>query len=97
MPNEYYVYMMTNYHNTVIYTGVTNDLLRRVYEHKNGKGGVFTSKYKITKLVYYEAGADVNAAILREKQIKARSRQKKIDLINGMNPDWDDLYDELVA
>ena len=93
MPKEYFVYLMSNFHNTVIYTGVTNDLLRRVHEHKNGKGGIFTRRYKITKLVYYESGFDINAAIAREKQIKAGSRQKKIDLINSINPNWDDLYD----
>jgi putative endonuclease len=78
---------MTNQHNTVLYTGVTNDLQRRVLEHKTGKGGVFTKKYNITKLVCYESGDNVNMAIVREKQIKAGSRQKKIDLINGMNPE----------
>jgi len=86
---------MTNKNNTVLYTGVTNDLLRRIAEHKAGKGGLFTSKYKIIKLVYYECGDDVNAAIDREKQIKGGSRQNKIDLINSMNPAWKDLYDAL--
>ena len=73
--------------------GVTNDLQRRVLEHKQGKGS-FTKKYNVTKLVYFEYGEDVNAAILREKQIKAGSRQKKIDLINSMNVEWKDLFDE---
>ncbi len=91
---EYCVYIMTNFHNTVLYTGVTNNLQRRVLEHKSGKGGVFTSRYHLTKLVYFETGSDINAAIFREKQIKAGSRQKKIDLINSMNPEWNDLYDE---
>jgi len=86
---------MTNKSNTVLYTGVTNDLYRRVVEHKAGKGGKFTSKYKITKLVYYECGEDVYAAIEREKHIKGGSRQKKIDLINEMNPMWKDLFEEL--
>jgi len=93
--NDYCVYIMTNKNNTVLYTGVTNDLLRRVAEHKAGKGGSFTSKYKIIKLVYFECGDDVNAAIDREKQIKGGSRQSKIDMINRMNPEWKDLYDEL--
>ena len=94
--SEYYcVYIMTNKNNTVVYTGVTNDLRRRVLEHKNGKGGKFTSRYRITKLVYYECGDDINAAIDREKQIKGGSRQKKNDLINGMNPGWRDLFDDL--
>ncbi len=76
---QYCVYIITNFHNTVLYTGVTNDLQRRVLEHKSGKGGAFTSKYRATKLVYFECGEDVRAAILREKQIKAGSRQKKVD------------------
>jgi putative endonuclease len=93
-PKQYCVYIMTNKHNTVLYTGVTNDLQRRVLEHKSGRGSKFTSKYKIIKLVYFEMGDNVDAAIAREKQIKAGSRQKKIDLINSMNPEWKDLYDE---
>ncbi len=95
MNKQYYVYIMTNKYNTVLYTGVTNDLRRRVYEHKSGLGEGFTSRYNITKLVYYEAPDDVNSAIAREKQIKGGSRQKKIDLINGMNSEWTDLYEEL--
>jgi putative endonuclease len=95
MSKQYYVYIMTNKYNTVLYTGVTNDLKRRVYEHKSKLGGGFTSKYNITKLVYYEVFDDVNSAIAREKQIKGGSRQKKIDLINGMNSEWKDLYEEL--
>ena len=86
--------MMANDHNTVLYTGVTNDLQRRVLEHKEGKGGGFTKKYNASKLVYFEYGDDVNAAILGEKQIKAGSRQNKIDLINSMNAEWKDLFDE---
>ncbi|MCL4299449.1 MAG: GIY-YIG nuclease family protein [Anaerolineae bacterium] len=92
---QYYVYIMTNKYHTVLYTGVTNDLKRRAYEHKTGSGGGFTSRYNVTKLVYYEVGQDVNSAIAREKQIKAGSRQKKIDLINGMNGEWKDLYETL--
>jgi putative endonuclease len=86
---------MTNKNNSVIYTGVTNDLYRRVKEHQSGKGGYFTSKYKVTKLVYFEQGNDIQMAILREKQIKAGSRQKKIELINNLNPEWKDLLEEL--
>ncbi|NOH03087.1 MAG: GIY-YIG nuclease family protein [Chloroflexi bacterium] len=85
---------MTNAHNTVLYTGVTNDLQRRVLEHKSGKGSKFVSKYNVTKLVYFECGDDVNAAIFREKQIKAGSRGKKIELVNSMNPEWKDLFEE---
>ena len=86
--------MMANDHNTVLYTGVTNDLQRRVLEHKEGKGGGFTKKYNLTKLVYFEYGDDISSAIAREKQIKAGPRQKKIDLINSMNAEWKDLFDE---
>jgi len=91
---QYCVYIMTNTHNTVLYTGVTNNLQRRVVEHKSGKGSKFTSKYNVNKLVYFEWGNDVNFAILREKQIKAGSRKKKIDLVNSMNPEWKDLFEE---
>jgi putative endonuclease len=69
--------------------------MRRVSEHKSGKGSVFSSKYKTSQLVYYESYGDINLAISREKQIKAGSRQKKIDLINNLNPEWKDLYNEL--
>lgn len=92
---EYCVYIMTNAHHTVLYTGVTNNLARRVYEHKNGLGGVFTKKYNVHKLVYYEVGDNIHFAIAREKQIKAGSRQKKINLINDLNPEWKDLYEEI--
>jgi putative endonuclease len=88
---EYCVYIMTNAHNTVLYTGVTGNLKRRAYEHKHGLGGVFTKKYNVNKLVYYEVGGDVRAAIAREKQIKGGSRQRKIDLVNSLNPEWRDL------
>ncbi len=93
--HHYYIYIMTNFHNTVLYTGVTNNLQRRVLEHREGKVVSFTTRYKVNKLIYFEEGSDINAAILREKQIKAGSRQKKEKLINSMNPDWKDLYDEL--
>jgi len=87
---------MTNIHHTVLYTGVTDNLQRRVLEHRSGSGG-FTSKYHVTKLVYYEVGANIDAAILREKQIKAGSRQKKIGLINQLNPKWIDLFEALFS
>jgi len=92
---DYCVYIMTNKNNTVLYTGVTNNLHRRVAEHKAGKGSKFTSRYKITKLVYYECGNDINAAINREKQIKGGSRQNKEALINKFNPKWVDLFFDL--
>ena len=95
MHKKYYVYVLTNSYNTVLYTGFTNDLLRRVSEHKAGSGGTFTKKYKVHKLVFYECTEDVNAAIAREKQIKAGSRQKKLDLIDKFNSEWVDLYDGL--
>lgn len=92
---EYCVYIMTNAHNTVIYTGVTNHLARRVYEHRNGLGGIFTKKYNVVKLVYYEVTDNVYAALAREKQIKGGSRKKKIDLIESMNAELKDLYEEI--
>ena len=95
MKHFFYVYIMTNFVNEVLYTGVTNDLKRRVTEHKERKGKSLTSRYNTTKLVYFEAFEDAYSAIAREKQIKGGSRQKKIDLINKMNPEWKDLFDEL--
>ena len=86
---------MTNKRNTVLYTGITSDLKRRVYEHKEKLVDGFTKRYNITKLVYYEVFADPENAILREKQIKAGSRQNKIDLINSINREWLDLYEKI--
>ena len=91
----YCIYIMTNFHNTTLYTGVTNNIWRRVVQHKSGKGGYFRRKYKLTKLVYLEVTNDVSAAILREKQIKAGSRKKKIDLIESINPEWRDLFQDI--
>lgn len=91
----YFVYMMTNKRNTVIYTGVTSDLRKRVFQHQNQQGGRFTSKYRTKKLVYYEFGHSPHGAIQREKQIKAGSRAKKIELIESMNPGWEDLSDSI--
>ena len=96
MIRQYYVYIMTNKYNTVLYTGVTNDLMRRVMEHKVGTGSKFTHKYNINKLVYFECWDDINEAIRREKQIKAGSRKKKEELIASMNPEWKDLFEELL-
>jgi len=92
---QYCVYIMTNRHNTVLYTGVTNDLKKRAWQHREKLVEGFTKRYNVTKLIYYEVSSDVQAAIAREKQIKAGSRQKKIDLVNSMNREWRDLYDEL--
>ena len=91
---HYFIYIITNKYHTVFYTGVTNDLQRRITEHKAGKGGAFSSKYHLKILVYFEAGNDINGALAREKQIKGGSRQKKIELIYSMNPNWDDLYEK---
>lgn len=91
MKPKYYVYIMTNSHNTVLYTGVTSNLIRRVEQHRSGMGSIFTSKYRIWKLVYYEVTEDIRSAIFREKQIKAGSRARKIALINQLNPEWRDL------
>jgi putative endonuclease len=93
MSKEYYVYIMTNKTRT-LYTGVTGDLARRVYEHKNKLIQGFTSKYNIQYLVYYETTASINSAIEREKQIKGWLRAKKVALINSMNPEWKDLSEE---
>ncbi len=90
-----YIYFMTNKRNTVLYTGVTSDLKKRVYEHKEKLIRGFTKKYNIDKLVYYEVFDDIENAILREKQIKAGSREKKMSLIKSMNPEFKDLYEEI--
>ena len=87
---EYYVYIMAGQSRT-IYTGMTNDLQRRVSEHKTGHGSTFTSKYRINQLVYYEATNSIHVAIAREKEIKAWRREKKVALIEAMNPIWRDL------
>jgi putative endonuclease len=92
---HYYVYILTNTHNTVLYIGVTNDLKKRVWQHREKLVEGFTKRYNVTKLVYYEMFDDVRAAIAREKQLKGGSRQKKIDLVNSMNNEWRDLYDSL--
>ena len=95
MVKQYYVYIMTNKMNTVIYTGVTKDLLRRVFEHKEKLVKGFTERYNITKLVYYEIFENAENAIQREKQIKDGSRLRKIELVNSMNKEWRDLYEEM--
>ena len=92
---QYYVYITTNKNNRVLYTGVTNDLKRRIYEHKEKLVAGFTKRYNVDKLVYFEFCDEIENAIVREKQIKGGSRQKKVDLINSMNNEWRDLYEEL--
>ena len=96
MDKQGFVYILANNHNTVLYVGVTSDLIRRVYEHKNKIIQGFTAKYNIDKLVYYEACNDIVVAIEREKQIKKRSRKYKDWLINKFNPNWADLYENLL-
>ena len=94
---QYYVYILCNSNKNVIYTGVTNDLIRRVYEHKNHLDkGSFTSRYNIENLVYFEVTSDVESAILREKQIKGYNRERKNKLIESKNPDWIDLYSSIL-
>ena len=86
---------MTNKYHNVLYTGVTNNLDRRVLEHREGKLPGFTARYLVTKLVYYEEIPDINAAIEREKRLKAGPRKKKIELIESLNPEWVDLAEDL--
>ena len=95
MNKNYYVYIVTNKSSNVLYTGVTSDLKGRIYQHKTGAISGFTKRYNVKKLVYFETSDDVEGAIIREKQIKKRSRQYKIDLIEKYNPGWIDLYDRL--
>lgn len=91
MEKTYYVYLLTNWNNQVMYVGVTNNLERRIYEHRNKLVDGFTKKYNVEKLVYFETASDVLAAIEREKQIKKWRREKKNQLVVGMNPEWKDL------
>lgn len=88
---HYYVYILTNWNNEVMYVGMTNNLERRMYEHKNKLVDGFTKKYNVFKLVYYELGNDVNAVIAREKEIKKWRREKKDNLVKTLNPEWKDL------
>ena len=94
---SYYVYILTNRNHTVLYTGVTSDLIRRIFEHKNhADPNSFTAKYKAHNLVYFEETSDVYAAISKEKQIKSWSRKRKNQLIETENPLWEDLYPMLL-
>ncbi len=90
-----YIYILFNKPNGTLYTGVTTDLVKRIWEHKNKITGGFTAKYNIDKLGYYEEFTDIKDAIAREKQIKGGSRKKKLDLIINANPDWIDLYEQI--
>jgi putative endonuclease len=91
------VYILTNKFNGTLYVGVTGDLLRRIWEHRNATRPGFASRYGCYRLVYYEAYENIEAAIAREKAIKGGSRQRKIDLIRGINPGWEDLYPKLLV
>ena len=93
---QYYVYILFNKRNGTLYTGVTSDIVKRIWEHKNKLYKGFTEKYDVDKLGYYEIFQDINAAITREKQIKGGSRKNKIDMILSQNPDWKDLYNEII-
>ena len=91
-----YVYILINERNGTLYTGVTSNLAKRVYEHKNMTVDGFTSRYDVDKLGYYEEHGSIVSAIAREKQIKGGSRRKKLALIEGVNPEWKDLYDSIL-
>ena len=93
--NNAFVYIITNKNNTVLYTGVTNNIQRRIFEHKEKRVKGFSSRYNVNKLVWFEIHEFIISAIKREKQIKGGSRKKEIELIQNMNPDWKDLYYEL--
>ena len=94
---QYYVYILSNSHKNVIYTGITNDLVRRVYEHKQHLDkSSFTSKYNVENLVYFETTTDIDSAIAREKQIKGWNRKRKEKLIETINPNWNDLYESIL-
>lgn len=95
MTKQYYVYILTNKSNNVLYTGVTNDLARRIYEHKNKLVNGFTKKYNLNKLVYFDTTPDVRSALEREKQLKNWHRDWKINLISEFNPKWKDLSEML--
>ncbi len=92
---QYFVYILASKNNKVIYIGITDDLVGRVWQHKNDVVEGFTKRYQVHKLVYYEIIEDVTEAILREKRMKKWKRQWKNNVINGFNPNWDDLYDQL--
>ena len=96
MDKEYCVYILTNAHHTVLYTGVTGHLVNRIYQHRTHRIRGFTARYNVEKLVYLEYHADPASAIAREKQLKAGSRARKIALITARNPEWRDLYCDLV-
>ncbi|MBE9550379.1 MAG: GIY-YIG nuclease family protein [Proteobacteria bacterium] len=91
------VYIMSNRPNGVLYTGVTSDVIQRTWQHRNHSVDSFTKKYKLTRLVYYELHGDMYSAITREKVLKNWRRSWKIGLIEGLNPEWDDLFDQIIG
>ena len=93
---QYYVYIMASKRNGTLYIGVTNDIIRRAYEHKQGIIKGFTQKYKVNKLVYYEMTDDIGYAITRKKRLKAWKRQWKLELIESVNPEWRDLSEDFL-
>jgi putative endonuclease len=96
MAGQYYVYVLATKRNGTLYVGVTSDLIKRVYEHKDNLVGGFAKKYNVHNLVYFETTEDINSAIIREKQLKKWKRAWKIELIEKNNPEWRDLYFELI-
>ncbi len=93
--SQYYVYIMTDEQCSILYTGRTGDLKRRVAQHRSGNGGVFTRRHNLVRLVFYQAVEDLTAAREREKQIKRWSKKQRLGLIEGMNPEWVDLYEQI--
>ena len=96
MKTPSYIYIITNYKNTTLYTGVTSNLVKRIWEHKNEVIEGFSKKYKLHKLVYYEVIDNIETAINREKYIKGKSKQYKINLIESINKEWNDLYEKII-
>ncbi|MBF0102390.1 MAG: GIY-YIG nuclease family protein [Desulfobacterales bacterium] len=95
MQKEFYVYILASKRNGTLYTGVTSNLLQRIYQHKHGTNSGFSAKYNVNILVYFEIHAEAESAITREKQIKKWNRKWKIELIEKNNPTWEDLYDKI--
>ncbi len=96
MQKTYYVYIITNYTNTTLYIGVTSNLVKRIYEHKNKLTKGFSNRYNLTKLIYFEQTNDIEFAIVREKYLKGKKRDYKINLINSFNSNWVDLYETIL-
>ncbi len=95
--NEYFIYILASKQNGTLYVGITNDIVRRVFQHKNNEVEGFTAKYQAHRLVWYESCSDVHGAIAREKQLKKWNRKWKLALIEESNPQWRDLYDEITG